>query len=126
MSDKKEGLAKIEELKQKNLELRKEIKLELGKALTCADTKTAWVGEITINNPYDSDSDLIVGGITTEVITVSDGRNDPFDMFVNDMDNWTLLSILSQVYQKKMELVRKGIDKLKTCLEEKGLSVEEK
>jgi len=107
MNDQKEGLAKIEELRKKNLALREEIKKELGKVLTYADVKTAWMGEITVKNPYDSDLDLIVGGITTEVITVSDGRNDPFDMFVNDMDNWTLLSILGQVYQKKVQLIRK-------------------
>ena len=113
---------KIDELRKKNLALREEIKKELGKV----DEDVLSIGEVTIDNPYDSHLELIVGGITTEVITVSDGRNDPFDMFVNDMDNWTLLNILSQVCHEKKRLIKKGIKKLKNCLEESGLSVEEK
>jgi len=114
---------KIEELQKKNQELREEIKKELGKV----DEDVLSIGEVTIDNPYDSHLNLVVEGVTNEVITAGDGQNDPIEFYVGDIDNSTLLSILSQNCQEnKMQLIKKGVKKLKNRLEESGLSVEEK
>jgi len=115
---------KIQDLITKNYELRREIRIELAKI----NEKVTAIGEVTIDNPYDSDSDLIVHGATSGVITLSDGRNEPYDMLVSNMDNATLISILGQIRlaNEKRKLIRKGIEKLKDRLEESGLSVEEK
>ena len=113
---------KIDELQRKNLALREEIKKELGKI----DEDVLSIGEVTIDNPYDSHLNLVVEGVTSEVITAGDGQNDPIELYVGDINNWTLLSILSQICHEKKRLIKKGIKKLKTRLEENGLSVEEK
>jgi len=123
MSSKTSRQTWIVYLKEENNSLRKKIIEELGKI---HEDAVFALGEITINDPYDSHSDLTVEGATTGVITVSDGRNESFDMFVSDMDNRTLLNILSQFYHEQQRLVKVGVDKLKERLEEKGLSVEEK
>ncbi|GAH56658.1 unnamed protein product, partial [marine sediment metagenome] len=46
---------KIQDLITKNYELRREIRIELAKI----NEKVTAIGEVTIDNPYDSDSDLI-------------------------------------------------------------------
>lgn len=113
MSSKTSRQAWIVYLEKENNSLRKKIIEELGKI---HEDVVFALREITIDDPYDSHSDLVVEGVTTGVITVSDGRNDSFDerngsfdMFVSDMDNRTLLNILSQFYHEKRELERKNV-----------------
>ena len=95
---------RIEELQKKNQELREKIIQELGKI----NQEILLWGEITIENPYDNHSDLIVEETTTEVITVGDGRNYSCAMLVASMDNRTLLSILSQVCHANKRLKEKN------------------
>ena len=94
MNNKKLILGKIENLQKKNKELREEIIQELGKI----NQEILLSGEIGIENPNDNLLDLTVEEINTEVISVSDGGNCNIEMSVANMDNKTLLSILSQVY----------------------------
>jgi len=93
-------------LEKENNSLREKIIQELGKI---HEDVVFALREITIDDPYDSHSDLVVEEVTTGVITVSDGRNDSFDMFVSEMDNRTLLNILSQFYHEKRELEKKNV-----------------